>query len=311
MHLFLQQLANGIQLGSIYALIALGYTMVYGILRLINFAHADVFMVGAYATLYGTRFALGLTHGHVSGAASVLILLAAIVGCGVLGVLIERLAYKPVRKAPRLTPLITAIGVSLFLENFCVLPHVFGAEAQFTGTIMPGDAVSLHWDGVVISLNAIVIILATIVILGVLWFVVSRTKLGKAMRAVSFDKDAASLMGIDINKIISFTFFVGSALAGAAAFLFASLTHNELNPYMGIQLGMKAFVAAVLGGIGNIPGAALGGLIMGLAESLVKGYAPSWHVSPSYSDGVSFLLLIFILLVKPSGLLGSTVAEKV
>jgi branched-chain amino acid transport system permease protein len=305
MHLlFLQQLLNGIQLGSIYALIALGYTMVYGILRLINFAHADVFMIGAYITFYATNCALDVTHGGTNGAASLGILL-------LLGVLIERLAYKPVRNAPRLTPLITAIGVSLFLENFCMLPKVFGAGIQFTGTIVPGDSRKFHFDGVEITLNSVVIIAATLLILGVLWYVVSCTKLGKAMRAVSFDRDAASLMGIDIDRVISFTFFVGSGLAGAAAFLFASLTHHELHPDMGIILGMKAFVAAVLGGIGNIPGAALGGLIMGLAESFVQGYAPAMHISPSYSDAVSFLLLIFILLVKPSGLFGSSAVEKV
>lgn len=319
MHLFLQQLVNGIQLGSIYALIALGYTMVYGILRLINFAHGDVYMVGAYISFWTVSLVYAHSAGNPSWWLALLALALAMLVCGVLGVVIERLAYKPLRNAPRLSPLITAIGVSLFLENFFNLPWhgprwlhwPFGPTPQFCPGTLPRDTLTYHFDGIDLARNSLIIFGATVFLLIVLWYIVSRTRLGRAMRAVSFDKDAASLMGINTNNIISFTFFLGSALAGAAGFLIADLAHIEMTPYMGILPGVKAFVAAVLGGIGNIPGAALGGLIMGLAESLVEGYAPAMHIPPSYSDAVAFLILIVILLVRPSGLLGKSGAEKV
>jgi len=306
---FLQQVVNGLSLGSIYALIALGYTMVYGVLRLINFAHGDVFMVGSYIAFY---VAGAMFQGHVdnwyAGAAA---FMAATIGCGLLGVIIERLAYKPVRNAPKLTPLITAIGVSLLIENVAVLKGVFGPDPQFCKPVLPSDGHLLHFYGVSEPVDSVLLIAFTLVLLILLWFIVTKTKIGKAMRAVSQDKDAASLMGININNVISFTFFLGSALAGSAGFLFAALTHVQINAYLGIPLGLKAFTAAVLGGIGNIPGAALGGIIMGLAEAMVEGYGSLVHIPPSYSDAVSFVVLIVILLVRPSGLLGKSGVEKV
>ncbi len=308
--LFAQQILNGLALGSIYALLALGYTMVYGVLRLINFAHSDVFMIGSYITFLTVSKVLGSGH-EPSWALGALALVLAMLGCGVLGVIIERFAYRPVRKAPHLTPLITAIGVSLLLENLAVQPWLFGATPQFCPAVIPNDTLDFHIAGVTLSRNSALLILATVILLAILWYVVARTKLGKAIRAVSFDRDAASLMGINIDRTISYTFFIGSALAGAGAFLFAALTHNQILPYMGILPGIKAFVAAVLGGIGNIPGAALGGLIMGLVESLVRGYAPAAHIPSSYSDAAAFLILIVILLVRPSGLLGKGIVEKV
>jgi branched-chain amino acid transport system permease protein len=306
---FIQQVVNGLTLGSIYALIALGYTMVYGVLRLINFAHGDVFMVGAYIAFYVSA---AMFHAHIeswyAGAAA---FAAATIGCGILGVIIERLAYKPVRNAPKLTPLITAIGVSLLIENVAVLKGVFGPDPQFCAQVLPSDGKLLHFHSVSEPVDSVLLIAFTVILLVVLWYIVTWTKIGKAMRAVSQDKEAASLMGININNVISFTFFLGSCLAGAAGFLFAALTHVEINPYLGIPLGLKAFTAAVLGGIGNIPGAALGGIIMGLAEAMVEGYGSLAHIPPSYSDAVSFVVLIVILLVRPSGLLGKGGVEKV
>ncbi len=308
---FVQELVNGLTVGSIYALIALGYTMVYGVLRLINFAHGDVFMVGAYISFLLINKFITLGNSSPSWLLAGGVLIAAMAGCGVIGVVIERLAYKPVRTAPRLTPLITAIGVSLLLENLGLQPWVFGASPQFCPASIPGDTISYHVGGVDVARNSVILLASTLVLLIGLWYVVTRTKLGKAMRAVSFDRDAASLMGININNVISFTFFIGSALAGAGAFLFAVLTHDRIAPDMGILLGLKAFVAAVLGGIGNIPGAALGGFIMGLAESLAKGYLPAIGIKSSYADAVAFLILILVLLFKPSGLLGKGIVEKV
>jgi branched-chain amino acid transport system permease protein len=306
---FVQQVVNGLTLGSIYALIALGYTMVYGVLRLINFAHGDVFMVGSYIAFY---VASAMFHAHVhSWWAGALGFTAATLGCGLMGVIIERFAYKPVRTAPKLTPLITAIGVSLLIENVAVLKWAFGPEPQFCPQVLPTDGQVVHFHNISEPVDSILLIGFTVVLLIALWYIVSRTKLGKAMRAVAQDKDAASLMGINTNNVISFTFFLGSALAGSAGFLFAAMTHVQINAYLGIPLGLKAFTAAVLGGIGNIPGAALGGLIMGLAEAMVEGYGSLVHIPPSYSDAVSFVVLIGILLVKPSGLLGKSGTEKV
>jgi branched-chain amino acid transport system permease protein len=306
---FLQQVVNGLSVGSIYALIALGYTMVYGVLRLINFAHGDVFMVGSYIAFYAVA---ALFNGHVTGWwGGAIAFVAATGGCGLLGVIIERLAYKPVRNAPKLTPLITAIGVSLLIENVAVLHGFFGPDPQTCSQHLPTDGKLINFYGISEPVDSVLLIAFTLLLLFGLWFVVSRTKIGKAMRAVSQDKEAASLMGINIDKVISFTFFLGSALAGAAGFLFAALTHVSFNTTIGIQLGLKAFTAAVLGGIGNIPGAALGGLIMGLAETMVKGYGVVIHIPSSYSDAVSFVILIVILLVRPSGLLGKSGVEKV
>ena len=297
---FLQQLVNGVTWGSVYALIALGYTMVYGILRLINFAHGDVYMLGAFFAYYTARFAgaaLSPSPGH-----AVIVLIAAMVGCGVVGFFIERFAYKPVRKSSRLSALITAIGVSLLLENGGQL--LFGADPKFFPQIIRATNIPLGM-GVTISNQQIIILVVSVALMLGLRFIVLHTKAGKAMRAVSYSHTAASLMGIPVDRIISFTFVLGSMLAAAAGVLVA-LQNPKIEPYMGIMPGLKAFVAAVLGGIGNIPGAVLGGLVMGIAEVMVVGY-----VSPTWRDAIAFVLLILILLVRPSGLLGQPPAEKV
>ncbi|HEY3331361.1 MAG TPA: branched-chain amino acid ABC transporter permease [Capsulimonadaceae bacterium] len=311
LHHFLQQLVFGLGVGSIYALIALGYTMVYGVLRLINFAHGDVYMVGAYISLLLARYIYAHHAGSPSGEVFAICLVASMLGCGILGVVIERLAYRPLRKAPRLASLITAIGVSLLIENFCNLPGVFGSSPQTSPNLLPGNHVAYTVQGIVIERNYLVLFVATLILLVTLWYVVTRTRLGRAMRAVSFDNDAASLMGVNTNAVITFTFFVGSALAGAAGCLFSGMVQNSIFPYFGIMPGVKAFVAAVLGGIGNIPGAAVGGFLMGLAEVLVVSYGPRFHIPPTYSDAMAFAILIVVLLVKPTGLFGKGVVEKV
>ena len=297
---FLQQLVNGVTWGSVYALIALGYTMVYGILRLINFAHGDVYMPGAFVGLYASRW---LHAGESpSPGRALLVLLVSMVTCAVIGMIIERLAYKPVRKSPRLSALITAIGVSLLLENGCVL--LFGASPRFFPQIVVQKNIPL-FPGVAISNQQIIVIVVSLMLMLALRWLVMYTRVGKAMQAVSHNHMAAALMGISVDRIITFTFMVGSALAAAAGVLVA-LQSPRIEPYMGILPGLKAFVAAVLGGIGNIPGAVVGGLVMGVAEVMVTGY-----LSPSYRDAIAFVLLIVILLVRPAGLFGKAVAEKV
>jgi branched-chain amino acid transport system permease protein len=310
---FLQQVINGIQLGSIYALIALGYTMVYGVLRLINFAHGDVFMIGAY-TGYFAAEKLKLHEEATMGAALfklLPVLLIAMVACTVLGLVIERLAYRPLRKAPRLTALITAIGVSLFLVNGAQL--VFKADPKFFKSVTPqGAAATIQLGNVTIAKDQMVLVVAAAVLMSILWYIVQKTKMGKAMRAVSHDTDAAALMGINTDGVISFTFGLGAALAGAGGVLFAALTYAKILPILGVQMGLKAFVAAVVGGIGSIPGAMLGGLLMGLSESIVKGLKPIGPFEPSrWTDAVAFFLLIIVLLVRPAGLLGKFAPEKV
>jgi len=292
----LDQLLNGLQLGFVYALIALGYTMVYGIVRLINFAHGDVFMVGAFLGYFGFG---------VWGLPWPVAILISMVGCALLGVTIERLAYRPLRDkgAPRIAALITAIGVSLFLEYFASLKFVFGPNFR----VVTRPFADKQWmlGGVAISNVQVLIIGVVAVILAVLLFIVYRTKMGKAMRAVSYDQDAARLMGINVNQVITFTFAIGSALAAVAGVLFA-IAYPQIFPFMGIMPGLKAFTAAVLGGIGNIPGAVLGALIMGQAEVLTAGY-----LTTNYRDAIAFSILILVLLVKPAGLLGKAGPEKV
>jgi branched-chain amino acid transport system permease protein len=296
---FLQQLINGIAWGSIYALIALGYTMVYGVLRLINFAHGDVYMVGAFAGFYAVKW-LGLAQEPtIFGAVAVFLLSMGC--CGILGFVIERGAYKPLRKAPRLTALITAIGVSLFLENAGQL--IFGADPKFFPQIIAKKDV-ISSGGIILTNQQVIVLGVSLFLMASLQLFVMRTKTGKAMRAVSFNREAASLMGISVDRIISITFVLGSALAGAAAIL-VGLTNPKIEPLMGIMPGIKAFVAAVLGGIGNVPGAMLGGMIMGIAEVMVVGY-----LSSTYRDAIAFAILILILLFKPSGLLGGFTGEK-
>jgi branched-chain amino acid transport system permease protein len=297
----LQQIINGISLGSIYALIALGYTMIYGILRFINFAHGDVFMVGAFIGYYLAPYVIPLTGGNPALAAPV-VLVASMVGCSLLGVTIEKLAYRPLRARPRLTVLITAIGVSLFLEFGGQL--VFGPDPKLFPSLIPSGAV-VNTRNLVISSNAIVVIVTALALMLILRFVVYNTKIGTAMRAVSYNHNAASLMGINIDTVITFTFILGSSLAAAAAVLYASV-YPSINPLMGIFPGLKAFVAAVLGGIGNLMGAALGGLIIGITETFVVGY-----ISPTFRDAIAFSILILILLFKPSGLMGRHESEKV
>ena len=289
---FITQVLNGLQLGSIYALVALGYTMVYGIILLLNFAHGDIIMVGAYIS-WLVMSKLGLNPA--------IAVVLSIVGCMLLGVLIDKVAYAPLRDAPRLSILITAIGVSYFLENGAQL--VFGADAKVVPEYF--DLPSMSVGGVSLSANAIITIVVTAISTIVLTILVQKTKLGKAMRAVSEDMGAARLMGINVNTTISFTFAVGSALAGIGAVLYC-MAYTQASPTMGIMLGTKAFVAAVLGGIGSIPGAVIGGLLVGFAEVFVSAIGLS-----VWQDAVVFLLLIVVLIVKPTGLLGRPMTEKV
>ena len=290
---FIQQLINGLSLGSIYALIALGYTMIYGIIKLINFAHGDIYMIGAYIGYACIKyFNLGLFP-------SLLISMAL---CALLGFAIEKIAYKPLRNATRIAALITAIGVSLFLEYSTMF--VVKATVRTYPQILK-DISFKPISGIVINIQQIFIFSITIILMLVLQFIVHKTKIGKAMRAVSSDKDAAQLMGINSNSVISFTFAIGSALAGAAGIL-VGIYYNSINPLMGILPGLKAFIAAVFGGIGVIPGALLGGVAIGVIETMVSGYGNSL-----YKDAVAFAILIIILLVKPSGLLGKNTREKV
>jgi len=297
---FLQQLVNGVTWGSVYALIALGYTMVYGILRLINFAHGDIYMLGAFFAYFSARWMHAASDPNPLRA--VLVLLSAMVGCGVVGIVIERAAYKPVRRSSRLSALITAIGVSLLLENGGVL--LFGADPKFFPQLIVSKNIELGM-GVTISNQQVIVLVVSVLLMFTLRFIVMHTRTGKAMRAVSHNQTAASLMGISVDRIITFTFMIGSMLAAAAGVLVA-LQDPKIDPLMGIMPGLKAFVAAVLGGIGNIPGAVIGGLVMGIAEVMVVGY-----LSPTWRDAIAFVLLIIILLVRPAGILGHNVAEKV
>jgi branched-chain amino acid transport system permease protein len=300
---FLQQLINGLALGAIYALIALGYTMVYGVLRFINFAHGDVFMLGAFAGYFLSpvvnRFLPA--QSYLGGA---LVLLLAMAICAVIGILIEILAYRPLRNRPKLTVLITAIGVSLFIEYTCQHRAVFGAAPRKFPDLIPDTTWNL--GGLVVSSNQVIVFITSFVLLLALRFVVQNTKVGTAMRAVSFNEQAAALMGVNINSIISFTFGLGSAMAAAGGILFA-MNYASIDPLMGVQTGLKAFVAAVFGGIGNLPGAALGGLILGVVETFAGGI-PSLS---NYRDGIAFAILIAVLIFRPAGLLGKVQAEKV
>lgn len=298
---FLQQLINGLAFGSILALIALGYTMVYGILRFINFAHSDVFMLGAFSGFYlAPLINRVLPVPSVIGGLAVLIASMAI--CAVVGVLIERLAYRPLRQGSKLAVLITAIGVSLFLEY--AGQFIFGAAPKSFPAILPVSAV-IHIGGVILNSNQIIVLGVTLCLLVGLHWIVAKTRMGIAMRAVSFNPEAAALMGINTDNVISFTFALGSALAAAGGILWA-IIYPAIDPLMGIQPGLKAFIAAVLGGIGNLPGAALGGVIIGVTETLVSGY-----ISSTYRDAIAFAILILILLVRPSGLFGKKQTEKV
>jgi branched-chain amino acid transport system permease protein len=292
----LQQLINGLALGAIYALIALGYTMVYGVLRFINFAHSDVFMIGAFSGLFLAKALPGN-----SALIGVLVLLGAMGICALLGMVIEKLAYRPLRGRSTLTVLITAIGVSLLLQNLG--QRIFGANPRSFPALFPQH--NFHLGGIVISSAQIMVFVVTILVLLALRYIVLHTRTGTAMRALSFNPTAASLVGINNGRVISFTFALGSAMAAAGGILYAS-NYPSIDPLMGTLPGMKAFVAAVLGGIGNIAGAAFGGLVLGLVETTVVGFGGS-----TYRDAVAFAVLILILLLRPEGLLGKRVAEKV
>lgn len=295
---FIQQLINGLSLGSIYALIALGYTMVYGILKFINFAHGEVFMLGAFFGFYFAGF-LGVDSPSVTMALVILIMTMS--ATALVGITIEKLAYKPLRNSSKLTVLITAIGVSLFLQYTGQL--VFGADPKSFPTIIENTSFSIL--GATIGTNQIVVLVSAILLMFLLRVIVYSTKMGIAIRAVSNNMTAASLMGININNIISFTFAIGSSLAGAAGILY-SINYPSIDPLMGLLPGLKAFIAAVLGGIGNFPGAAVGGILIGLVETFTVGY-----ISPTYRDAIAFAILIIILLVKPTGLFGKKEVEKV
>ncbi len=307
---------NGVALGSLYALIALGYSMVYGILKLLNFAHGDVYMIGAFIG-YGM---LSLFGGPLSPSIAllpliVLMFLAAMVGSGLLGVAIERFAYRPLREAPRIAPLISALGVSFFLQNSALL--LFGAEFRSYNSFQlgsdnpelfePGPLIDPVFviAGVNVQLVQVLVIVLTVVLMVALTLLVARTQIGKAMRATSYDREAAAMMGIDTDRVIASTFFIGSVLAGAAGVMFG-LLFSQVFHFMGFLAGLKGFTAAVVGGIGSIPGAMLGGMLVGLTEAYAAGY-----LGGQWADLTVFIILIFVLLVRPSGLLGTRAIQKV
>ena len=311
-HQLPQQLINGLSLGTFYALIALGYTMVYGVLRFINFAHGDVFMIGAFVGYYSAGKVVPLFGSQYVLLGMLGLVIVAMAVCALLGIVIEKLAYRPLRSRPKLTVLITAIGVSLLLEyggQFAFgpdpKPFLDKVPDAFKDRIQDLDLPIEGLGDLIISRNQVLVFAVTIFLLIALSFIVKRTKMGMAMRAVSNNATAAALMGVNTDTVISFTFGLGSALAGAAGILFA-ISYPTIDPLMGLLPGIKAFVAAVLGGIGNLPGAALGGLLIGVVETLVGGSAFS-----TYRDAIAFAILILILLFKPSGLLGKSQVEKV
>ena len=291
---FLSNLINGISLGSVYAIIALGYTMVYGIAKMLNFAHGDVIMVGAYMSFIVTA---------KMGLSPIVSILFAMIVCTVLGILIERFAYKPLRKATSLAVLITAIGVSYFLQNAALL--IFSSNPKTFSSVVNLKSLSLFGGKLIITPESIVTVLVCIIIMVGLTVFTKKSKMGKAMRAVSEDKDAAELMGINVNVTISFTFAIGSALAAIAGVLLCS-AYPVLMPTTGSMPGIKAFTAAVFGGIGSIPGAMLGGILLGIIEIFAKSY-----ISTALSDAIVFAVLIIVLLVKPTGILGKKITEKV
>lgn len=293
----LQQSINGISLGGIYALIALGYTMVYGIIRLINFAHGDILMLGAFFG-YFVLTSVGFTPIGV-----ILAFLISMIASAALGFVMEKTCYKPMRTSPRINALITAIGLSLLIENVArALPWIGPNPKPYptlvAKNLLPNTNINLS------NVDLMVLVVSILLMIG-LTYIVDYTKTGKAMRAVSFDKGASSLMGINVNGIISFTFMLGSALAAAGGILYA-IKYPQIEPYMGIMPGLKAFVAAVLGGIGSIPGAMIGGFIMGIAETFTKGF-----ISSQLADAIAFGILIIILLIKPAGIMGKNIREKV
>ena len=301
MQTLLQNLLNGIAAGSIYALIALGYTMVYGILKLINFAHGDIFMIGSFVGFYTGNALMKASGAEPSPVNAAIVMILAMLICGLLGYLNERVAYRPLRNAPRIASLITAIGVSFLLEYGG--QFVFGPDPKFFPTLIEKHVI--NFGGVVTTNYQLIVLGVAIVFMALLQYIVYGTKFGRAMRAVSFNFETASLMGIPTDRIISTTFVIGSMLAAVAGILYG-LSYPKIDPLMGIMPGLKAFVAAVLGGIGNVPGAVVGGLVIGIVESFVGGSSFS-----NYRDAIAFVILIVILLFRPSGLFGKYQAEKV
>jgi branched-chain amino acid transport system permease protein len=300
-----QQLINGLTLGAVYALIALGYSMVYGVLQLLNFAHGDVYMVGAFIG-YAVILALIPTQGPLIAPFLIIVvmLVAAMLGCGVLGIAIEQFAYRPLRNAPRIAPLISALGVSFFLQNAVQLTLTAQFRSYPTEKLL---APSLGIDLLGTRLSAtrgLVIVVAVIMMVG-LQYLIQRTRLGRAMRAVAIDREAAAMMGVDVDQVIVLTFFIGSALAGVAGVL-TGVVFTRIWHTMGFTAGLKGFTAAVVGGIGSIPGAMLGGLLLGLLETFAVGF-----VSATYRDAIAFVVLVIVLLIRPLGLLGARIAKKV
>ena len=305
MRFLTQQLVNGLTLGSVYALIALGYSMVYGILKLLNFAHGEVYMVGAFIG-YGVLTVLGGAAAPVLPVPLLLALmfLAAMAGCGLLGVAIERFAYRPLRDAPRIAPLISALGVSFFLQSSALLLFTARFRSYDTPRLISFET-GVHAGPLHISLVRILVIATAVALMGALSLLVDRTRLGRAMRATAVDREAAAMMGVDVDRIIVATFFIGSALAGAGGVMFG-LVFSNVYHLMGFSAGLKGFTAAVVGGIGSIPGAMLGGLLIGLGEAFAAGY-----ISSTFQDLIVFLILIAVMLLRPRGLLGAAQLDKV
>jgi branched-chain amino acid transport system permease protein len=300
MRQFLEQLTNGLAVGSIYALIALGYTMVYGVLKLINFAHGDLFTYGAYLGM--TLLTSLALHDRLGPALGLLVLAGMVMALvALIGVILERAAYRPVRNSPRLSAVVSALGASIFLQNALML--IYGARYQVYPDVLPQTAVDVL--GLKIPVLRLWVVAVSVAMMALLYLFVQRTRLGAAIRATAIDPPAAQLMGIDVNRVIRLVFVIGPALGGAAGLL-VGLYYGQISFTMGWTYGMKAFTAAILGGIGNIPGAMVGGLILGVVEALGAGY-----VSIAWKDALAFVVLILILIVRPSGLLGERVAEKV
>jgi branched-chain amino acid transport system permease protein len=300
-----QQLVNGLTLGAVYALIALGYSMVYGILQLLNFAHGDVYMIGAFVG-YGVLTVLAPRSGLLLPVWAIIpiMLLVAMLLSGLLGILIEWFAYRPLRNAPRIAPLISALGVSFFIQNAVLLTLSASYRTVRTEALL-SPRLGIDLGPARISAVRILVIATAIVLMFALDHLVRRTRLGRSMRAVAIDREAAAMMGVDVDRVIVTTFFIGSALAGAAGVLIG-LAFTQVWHLMGFTAGLKGFTAAVVGGIGNIPGAMLGGLLLGLAESLAVGF-----ISPTYKDLIAFVVLVLVLLVRPTGLLGARIQQKV
>jgi branched-chain amino acid transport system permease protein len=298
---FFQQLTNGLAVGSIYALIALGYTMVYGVLKLINFAHGDLFTIGAYLgmTLLAS-FALHETLGPFIGLVVLALMVMGLVA--ILGAIVERTAYRPLRESPRLSAVVSALGASIFLQNAVML--IYGARFQvYPEDLIPETAIDLF--GLYVPMVRILVLVASLVLMAALYTFIQKTRIGTAIRAAAIDQDAARLMGIDVNRVILLVFLIGPALGGAAG-LMVGLQYGQINFTMGWTYGMKAFTAAILGGIGNIPGAMLGGLLLGVIEAMGSAY-----ISIAWKDAIAFFVLILILIVRPTGLLGERVADKI